>query len=173
MGFWERALKEPGWLAVVDPDGTEHAAGDLLGRANQVVHALRARGLKAGDAIAALLPNGIAPQELYLAALQAGWYYVPINWHFTAARDRLHPQGHRREGVLRARALRRGWRGRRRRGRPPGRRAGSLRDGARLPVVRRPACRPARRDLPDDRTAGAAMHYTSGTTGRPKGVDAR
>ena len=23
MGFWERAQKDPGWLAVVEPDGTE------------------------------------------------------------------------------------------------------------------------------------------------------
>ena len=81
MGFWERAQEDPGWLAVVEPDGTEHTAGDLLGRVNQLVHALRARGLRAGDGITALVPNGIAPVELYLAALQAGWYYTPINWH--------------------------------------------------------------------------------------------
>ena len=27
--------------------------------------------------------------------------------------------------------------------------------------------------MPDDRTTGAAMHYTSGTTGKPKGVKRR
>src|SRR5215831_2980834 len=84
LGFWERARESPGWLAVIEPDGTEHRAGDLLRRVNQLVHALRARGLRAGDGIAALVPNGIVPQELCLAALQAGWYYTPINWHFTA-----------------------------------------------------------------------------------------
>ncbi len=31
-----------------------------------------------------LLPNGGAALEVYLAALQGGWYYTPINWHFTA-----------------------------------------------------------------------------------------
>ena len=83
MGFWQRALDNPDWVAVIEPDGTEHKAGDLLGRVNQIVHALRERGLTEGDGIAALIPNGIAPQELSLAALQAGWYYTPINWHFT------------------------------------------------------------------------------------------
>src|SRR6185437_1897880 len=84
MGFWRRAQEDPSWIAVVDPDGTEHTAGDLLGRANQLTHALHARGLQPGDGIASLLPNGAAPVELYLAALQAGWYLTPINWHFTA-----------------------------------------------------------------------------------------
>jgi len=69
VGFWERAQEDPEWLAVVEPDGTEHRAGDLLGRVNQIVHALRARGLQVGDGITALVPNGIAPQELCLAAL--------------------------------------------------------------------------------------------------------
>ena len=83
MGFWARAQDDPDWISVVDPDGTEHRAGDLLGRANQIVHALRARGLRVGDGIAALVPNGVGPMELILAALQAGWYFTPINWHFT------------------------------------------------------------------------------------------
>ena len=83
-GFWRRAEDDPGWIAVVDPDGTEHTAGDLLSRVNQLTHALRARGLKPGDGIASLLPNGSAPLEVYLAALQAGWYLTPLNWHFTA-----------------------------------------------------------------------------------------
>ena len=31
--------------------------------------------------VATLLPNGVEMFELYLAALQAGWYLVPINHH--------------------------------------------------------------------------------------------
>ena len=57
-GFWRRAEEDPGWIAVVDPDGTQHRAGDLLSRANQLTHALRARGLQPGDGIASMLPNG-------------------------------------------------------------------------------------------------------------------
>ena len=73
MGFWKYAQEDPGYLAIVDPDGTEHAAGDVLARANQVVHALRALGLKQGDTVAAVLPNGSHPMHVYLAALQAGF----------------------------------------------------------------------------------------------------
>src|SRR6478752_6659642 len=36
-GFWKYAQADPDHLAIVDPDGTEHRAGDVLERANQVV----------------------------------------------------------------------------------------------------------------------------------------
>src|SRR6266550_6250172 len=83
LGFWRRALADPDWIAAVEPDGTPHSAGDLLARVNQLTHALRAQGMQPGDGVAVLAPNGIAPLEVYLAALQAGWYVTPINWHFT------------------------------------------------------------------------------------------
>src|SRR5215468_11365877 len=82
-GFWRRALADPDRIAAIEPDGTAHTAGDLLARVNQLTHGLRARGLRAGDGVAVLAPNGVAPLEVYLAALQAGWYVTPINWHFT------------------------------------------------------------------------------------------
>ena len=34
--------------------------------------------------VATLLPNGAEMIEIYLAALQAGWYLVPINYHLVA-----------------------------------------------------------------------------------------
>ena len=84
FGFWALAHEHPGKLALVDPDGTEFSAEELLGRTNQVVHGLRALGLQPGDVVATLLPNGVEVFELYLAALQAGWYLVPINHHLVA-----------------------------------------------------------------------------------------
>src|SRR4051812_49050711 len=84
MGFWKYAQEDPGYLAIVDPDGTEHSAGDVLARANQLAHALRALGLQKGDSVAAVLPNGALPFTLYLAALQTGLYYVPINYRLSA-----------------------------------------------------------------------------------------
>jgi len=169
LGFWERARESPGWLAVIEPDGTEHRAGDLLRRVNQLVHALRARGLRAGDGIAALVPNGIVPQELCLAALQAGWYYTPINWHFTAAEIAYIVKDseakaffvHERfaeAGVAAADAA----------GLPASGMFGYGSVPGFTNVADLLAGQPT--TLPDDRTAGAAMHYTSGTTGRPKGV---
>ena len=84
FGFWALAQEDPDHLALVAPDGTELKAGELLGRANQVVHGLRGLGLQPGDTIAFVLPNSVEVFEIYLAALQAGWYIVPINHHLVA-----------------------------------------------------------------------------------------
>lgn len=169
MGFWVRAQESPQWLAVVEPDGTEHKAGDLFGRVNQIVHALRARGVDAGDGIVALVPNGIAPIELSLAALQAGWYYTPINWHFTppeiayivrdtGAKAFFVDERFAAAGVAVANEAEVAADARFSYGAVPGfTTVEDLRSG-----------QPT--ELPQDRTAGTAMHYTSGTTGRPKGV---
>ncbi len=168
-GFWRRAQEDPGWTAVVEPDGTEHSAGDLLGRVNQLTHALRAHGLEPGDGIASLLPNGVAPVELYLTALQAGWYLTPINWHFTAPEAAYIVADcgakaffvHERFADL---------------GLATADQAGIPAD-ARFSYGEVPGFTPVEKlragqpdTMPDDRTAGATMHYTSGTTGRPKGV---
>ena len=77
LSFWRRA----------EPPLTPTAAGTPRAtcwpRVNQLTRGLRSLGLRSGDGIAAVTPNGIAPLELYLTALQAGWYFTPINWHFT------------------------------------------------------------------------------------------
>jgi len=165
------AAEEPDHLALVTPEGVEISAGDLLSECNRLTHGMRALGLGPGDAVAAVLPNGIEFIELYLAALQAGWYLVPINHHLvgpeiayivgdceakalvvherfapaaTAAVEELGYPEHARFAV------------------GPGGVAGfaafaALKEG-----------QPS--SLPPERTTGAAMNYTSGTTGRPKGV---
>ena len=84
LGFWALAQEDPDYLALVTPEGDEVTSGELLGRANQVVHALRERGFETGDVVATLLPNCGEMLEVYLAALQAGWYLVPINHHLVA-----------------------------------------------------------------------------------------
>jgi len=81
LGFWSIAQENPASTALVEPDGTEISAGDLLASANQLVYGLRELGLQPGDSVAMVLPNGAPVFELYLAALQAGWYLVPINHH--------------------------------------------------------------------------------------------
>ncbi len=152
-GFWVHATEDPSYIAVVDPDGTEHTAGELLARSNQLVHGLRALGLQPGDAIAEILPNGVAPVELFLAATQAGLYLTPINFHLTGPEIAYIVEGLRGEGGLRAPALRRRWhRGGRRARLPEGRavRVRNLRRGRWHPGL--PFGRGARRRTTDDGT---------------------
>ena len=168
-GFWKYAAADPDHLAIVDPDGTEHRAAAVLARANQVVHALREIGLKPGDTVAAVLPNGSNPMHIYLAALQAGWYYVPINYRLSPPEvayilkdsDAKAFVSHERFAKLAAAAADEAEiaaDARIAHGDVPGFRAFDEL------VDRQPTAQP------EDRKTGAAMHYTSGTTGRPKGV---
>ncbi|WP_157250357.1 acyl-CoA synthetase [Nonomuraea typhae] len=167
LGFWRLAQADPDWIAAVDPDGTEHRAGDLLARSNQLVHGLRELGLKPGDGFCGLVPNGADGLVLYLAALQAGWYYTPINWHLTGPEIAyivedsearalfVHPR-FAEEGTRGAEAI------------EPGRRFAVHPIEGFRPMDELTAGRPE--TAPEERTAGATMHYTSGTTGKPKGV---
>jgi len=72
LGFWKLATADPDRMALVDPEGNEHTAGELLAAANQVSHGLRAQGLETGDTVACVLPNGLEMIELYLGAMQIG-----------------------------------------------------------------------------------------------------
>jgi long-chain acyl-CoA synthetase len=162
------AQEEPGFVALVDPDGTEITSGELLARCNQVAHGLRSLGLATGDTVAVMLPNGHLPAEVYLAALQIGLYYVPINYRLAPAevayilRDSEAKAfvGHRRFADIVTKAAEEA-------GIPADARLGYDVPG----FTDADALWDAQpTDLPTDRTAGAAMHYTSGTTGNPKGV---
>ena len=44
LAFWRRAEQDPGWTALIEPDGTRVTAGELLARVNQLTHGLRALG---------------------------------------------------------------------------------------------------------------------------------
>ena len=81
LGFWRLAASDPDRTVLVDPDGNDVKAGDLLARSNQVANGLRARGLQRGDTIATLMPNSLAMLEVYLGAMQIGIYITPINFH--------------------------------------------------------------------------------------------
>ena len=169
LGFWALAEADPDHVAVVTPDGEELRAGDVLADANRLVHALRGLGLQTGDSFAVVLPNCREFIELYLAAGQAGFYLVPINHHLvgpeiayivadseakaffaherfadaaTAAAEELDYPKERRFAV----------------GDIPG--FGSFQEL----MENQPPTKP------ENRTAGAVMNYTSGTTGKPKGV---
>lgn len=168
-GFWAQATADPGRTVLTAPDGESWTAGRLHAEANRLVHGLRAAGLAEGDAFAVVLPNGVEFFTAYLAATQAGFYLVPVNHHLvgpeiawivadsgakvliaherfaeaaTAAADEAKLPASHRYGV------------------------GTV-DGFR-PYAELLADRPA--SPPRDRTLGWVMNYTSGTTGRPRGI---
>jgi long-chain acyl-CoA synthetase len=122
-----------------------------------------------GDVVATVLPNGSEALELYLAALQAGFYLVPINHHLVAPEiayilsdsEAKVFVGHERFAEACAQAADQA-------GVPT---AGRLAVGAVEGFGSFAEHRDAERtDLPEGRTIGDVMNYTSGTTGNPKGV---
>src|SRR5258708_3647479 len=172
LGFWRLAQQDPEWIAAVDPDGTEYTAAELLGRSNRLVHALRDLGLEKGDGLCGLVPNGVDGLVIYLAALQAGWDYTPVNWPLTRPEIGYLRGGREANGVLvHERAAAQGTR----RGDEAG-----LEAHRRISIGDVEGFRPYAEfvaghldSAPEDRSNGATMHYTSGTTGRPKGVKRR
>src|SRR5437868_842317 len=91
LGFWAIAADDPGHLALVEADGRETSAGQLLAASNQIARGLQALGLQRGDVVAALLPNRREMIELALGATQVGLYLTPINYHLTAPKgDNVH-----------------------------------------------------------------------------------
>src|SRR6266849_4841498 len=169
FGFWNLATQDPERIALVDPEGRALRAGELLARANRLVHGLRALGLGPGDCVATVLPNGAPMIELYLAAAQAGWYLTPINHHLTGAEIAYILTDSGAKVFVAAEPF------------APACRAAVEESGfpaaARFAVGRVPGFR-AYAELaggqpetaPAERRAGQVMNYTSGTTGRPKGV---
>jgi long-chain acyl-CoA synthetase len=164
MGLWGIAAELPGYPAVIDPDGGVVTYRDLADRANRFARGFQALGLKPGDTVVMALPNSADLVALYFAVLQTGLYVVPVNWHLVGPEVAyiIEDSGakvfvaHERFADMAAEA---------------GRNV-----GARFAVGDIPGFRPLS-ELGDDgegrpavRTAGAPMVYTSGTTGRPKGV---
>ncbi len=169
LGFWNFAQKDPAALAFVDPNGREWSRQEMLSACNRIVHGLRALGLKKGDCVAAVLPNGAEMIQLYLAVAQAGWYLTPINHHLTAPEiayivadcEAKAFIGHERFGDACSGAAK----------------EFVLPDEARFAGGHLPGFRPFSElesgqpdSMPEDRAAGQVMNYTSGTTGKPKGV---
>jgi len=169
LGFWNFARKDPAALALAAPDGREWSRGELLAASNRIVHGLRALGLEKGDCIAAVLPNGAPLLQLYLAVVQSGWYLTPINHHLTApeiayiienCEAKAFFADERFADACSAAAAEL-----------------SLPESARFASGTVPGFRSwaeleagQPESMPEDRAAGQVMNYTSGTTGRPKGV---
>ena len=168
LGFWAIAADDPGHLALIEADGRETSAGDLLAAGNQVARGLQALGLQKGDVVAALLPNTREMVELALGATQIGLYLTPINYHLTGpeiayivdnSEAKVFVTSDRYADVATKAVDELGFDEKARYS------VGAI-DGFRsYDELKDPST-----DAPENRIAGATMHYTSGTTGKPKGV---
>jgi long-chain acyl-CoA synthetase len=167
LAWW--AQQQPDRPAIISPWGSR-TFGELNGRSNQLARALRLRGLEAGNSVA--LISGNLPQfsEVSFGTQRSGMRVTPVNWHLTGEEagyvvdnceasaliaDARHAEAAKvaaaaapRATVLLA--------------------VGGLIDGFE-PYDDAVAAEDAS-DL-DDPVLGSTMLYTSGTTGRPKGVN--
>jgi long-chain acyl-CoA synthetase len=167
LGFWWIAEDSPDAPAILDSPNGSRTYGELAGDAHQLANLFRSLGADHGDAIAVLADNGTTLIECSLAAQESGLHFIPLNTHLTA-NELAAIMEHSGAKVL-----------------VVGERFAELLDGLDAvapelvvlsvgPITGRSSLADARADLPrtppPDRRPGSLFVYTSGTTGKPKGV---
>ncbi|MGX9181986.1 AMP-binding protein [Mesorhizobium sp. BHbdii] len=75
---------QPSKPAVIDPQGGIHTFLEINRRANQIVRLLRDAGLRSGDPVALICSNRSEFVEVLAACLRGGFRLTPVNWHLTA-----------------------------------------------------------------------------------------
>ncbi|MFZ5720480.1 MAG: AMP-binding protein [Pseudomonadota bacterium] len=75
---------QPEKACVIDPDGRTRSFAEANRNANRLVRLLRGAGLKAGDAVALVMSNRGEFVEVLAATLRAGFRITPVNWHLNA-----------------------------------------------------------------------------------------
>ncbi|MGO9911549.1 MAG: AMP-binding protein [Acidimicrobiales bacterium] len=164
------AAAEPDRLAIVSDDGSSTLTyGELNARANQLARALRAKGVTAGDGAVIMCSNRSEFAEVYVACLRSGLRLTTVNWHLTADEaayiiadcEAKVIVADARNGAVAAGAATAAGEGTIRLA-IGGEIAGFEEYEAALDGV-------DGSDI-DDPVLGVTMLYTSGTTGRPKGV---
>jgi fatty-acyl-CoA synthase len=172
MQIREHAGASPDKPAVIMyPAGTVVTFGEMEARANQLAHLFRSHGLREGDAVAILMENNEHYHTVMWAARRCGLYYVPINSHLTAAEAAYIVDNSSAGAIVGSAAM------------APvcAELADHLPEG--LPELRLiadgeldgwlryPECAAGLPVTPiDDETEGDLLQYSSGTTGRPKGI---
>ena len=163
------ALTAPDRIALAMADGsTSLTYAQLDARSNQLAHHLRAMGLCQGDHVAVVLENRLEFFEVTIAAMRSGLYVTPINWHLSADEAEYIVNDCGALAIIASAAL--------------------TELSSRLPLLEQPGRRlmvggatPGFQDYEDalaaqptapiaDETEGSWMFYSSGTTGKPKGI---
>ena len=156
---------------ILHPCGTVVTFDDLEARANRLAHRFRQDGLSEGDTVAILMENNEHIHAVMWAARRSGLYYVPINTHLTAAEAAYIVDNSSAKAIIGSAALQDTCAGL----------AEHLPGG--LPQLlmlaegdlegweRYPECVADQPNTPiDDEIEGDLLQYSSGTTGRPKGI---
>ena len=162
------AKAAPGRVALRSPSG-DRTFDELNARANQLARALRASGLEAGDAVALACANRPEFVEVLAACQRAGFRITPINWHLTGEEvgyilDDCEARAFFADARFADSCSMAA-------GMAPGCKLRLAMAGA-IPGFDDYEALLAGRDADDiaDPVLGGSMLYTSGTTGRPKGV---
>jgi fatty-acyl-CoA synthase len=164
---------------ILYPAGTVITFDELETRANRLAHYFRQAGLVEGDAVAILMENNEHIHAIMWAARRSGLYYVPINTHLTAAEAAYIIDNSAAKAIIGSAALRKTCENLAEHSPASGRgpQPGGLPD---LLMIadddldgwqRYPECVAGQPDTPiDDEREGDLLQYSSGTTGRPKGI---
>ncbi|WP_068184103.1 fatty-acid--CoA ligase FadD4 [Mycobacterium sp. UM_CSW] len=159
---------------ILYPSGTVVTFDELEARANRLAHRFRQAGLREGDTVAILMENNQHIHAVMWAARRSGLYYVPINTHLTAAEAAYIVDNSNAKAIIGSAALR----------------DTLVQLGDHLPALPEllmiaskkgeadlpgwecyPECVANQPDTPiDDEIEGDLLQYSSGTTGRPKGI---
>lgn len=167
--MWWIAEDHPELAAIVaSPSGLVLSFGELAGRAHQVVHGLRERGIVAGDIVAYALPNGADVVWWQLAFQESGIQSIALNPALSGAEIRsivdhsgaacvvVHADyADRVDDLAGASSIRL-------RVSVGGTIAGFVTEASL--VDGQPS------SLPADRVLGSPISYSSGTTGQPKAI---
>ncbi|MCU1427713.1 MAG: AMP-dependent synthetase and ligase [Actinomycetia bacterium] len=164
--YW--AARQPDRLALITADG-DRTFAEINANSNRCVRALRARGIVAGNGVALMCSNRPEFAEVLAASQRAGLRLTTVNWHLTGPEvgyivdncdAEVFVADARFAGAAeQAAAL------------APNLRA-RIAVGGDIPGFERwdDALAPEPATDVDDPVLGMTMLYTSGTTGRPKGV---
>jgi long-chain acyl-CoA synthetase len=168
LGVWYIAEDHPDQPAIIEsPSGLTLTFGELAGRAHQIVHGLRARGFGVGDIVAYALPNDVDIVLWQLALQEAGFSGISLNPQLSPVEIRTILDHSGAKVLVLGHEYRDG---------------ADLRDAATVElsisvggaidgftsqdefVTGQPTT------MPEERTFGSPLSYSSGTTGLPKAI---